>query len=146
MQVHSVCCHFLALEIWLTFGRFQNHETHIWVFEGEKHVMQELLWLHWLVNGWNHAPYCYLINQKCCAKTKYLIVNCDDVMTIDNQSWCSVHIYVINNFKRIPLLLNVEKVLVRGFMNNFITLILKSLMEYGGLIVEHVANKVSIVV
>jgi hypothetical protein len=53
-----------------------------------------------------------------------------------------VHIYVINNFKRIPLLLNVEKVLVRGFMNNFITLILKSLMEYGGLIVEHVANSV----
>ncbi len=43
-----------------------------------------------------------------------------------------MHIYVINNFKRMPLFLNVEKVVGKGFMNNLITLILKSLMEYGG--------------
>jgi hypothetical protein len=41
-----------------------------------------------------------------------------------------------------PLLLNVEKVVGKGFMNNFITLTLKSLMEYGCLIVEQIANKV----
>ncbi len=40
------------------------------------------------------------------------------------------------------MLSNVEKVVGKGFMNNFITLILKSLMEYEGLIVEKISNKV----
>jgi len=58
-------------------------------------------------------------------------VNYDEVSTIDNQSWCSVHVYVIASFYKMPLLLNHEMVVGGGSVNNLITLILKSLMEYG---------------
>jgi hypothetical protein len=43
-----------------------------------------------------------------------------------------MHIYVIDGFKKMVLLLNLEKVLGEGFANNLITLILKHLVEYGG--------------
>ncbi len=39
-------------------------------------------------------------------------------------------------------LLNLERVVGGGFLNNFTLLILKSLDEYGGMIVEQIANKV----
>jgi hypothetical protein len=65
------------------------------------------------------------------SKARYFIVNYDEVSTIDIQSWCSVHVYVIASFKKMPLLLNRERVVGGGCINNLITLILKSLMEYG---------------
>ncbi len=76
-------------------------------------------------------------------KAKYIIVSCDEVTIIDNQSWCSVHAHIIDGFKRVPLLLNLERLLGGGTLNNFIVLILKSLMEYGGLTIEHVVSKLT---
>jgi hypothetical protein len=46
------------------------------------------------------------------SKVKYFIVNYDEVSTIDIQSWCGVHVYVIASFKKIPFLLNHERWLV----------------------------------
>jgi len=43
-----------------------------------------------------------------------------------------VHTYVVDGFKKMALLLNLEKVVGKGFANNFITLILGFLMEYRG--------------
>jgi hypothetical protein len=43
-----------------------------------------------------------------------------------------MHIYVIDGFKKMVLLLNLEKVLSEGFANNLTTLILRYLVEYGG--------------
>jgi hypothetical protein len=43
-----------------------------------------------------------------------------------------VHTYVVDGFKKMALLLKLEKVVGRGFANNLITLILGFLMEYGG--------------
>ncbi len=76
-------------------------------------------------------------------KAKYIIVSCDEVTTIDKQSWCSLHAHIIDGFKRVPLLLNLERLLGRGTVDNFITLILKSLMEYGGLTTKHVVSKLT---
>jgi len=76
-------------------------------------------------------------------KAKYIIVNCDEVTTIDNQSWCSVHAHIVYGFKKVPLLLNLERLLGGGTVDNLTTLILKSLMEYGGLTTEHVVNKLT---
>jgi hypothetical protein len=33
-------------------------------------------------------------------------MSCDEVATIDNQNWISVHLYVINRWKWVPILLN----------------------------------------
>jgi len=51
-------------------------------------------------------------------KVKYLVINCDEVTTIDNQSWCNVHAYVVDDFKRIPLLLNLERVIGGSNVDN----------------------------
>jgi hypothetical protein len=40
------------------------------------------------------------------------------------------------------LLLNLERVIGKGFAYNFTTLILRSLMEYGSSIVEYIVSKV----
>ncbi len=58
--------------------------------------------------------------------------------TIDNQCWCNVHAYVVDRFKWIPLLLNLEKVISGGNVDN---LIMRFLMEYGGLTSDQIARK-----
>jgi hypothetical protein len=52
-----------------------------------------------------------------------------------------MHIYVIDGFKKMFLLLNLEKVFSEGFANNLTTLILRFLVEYGGLTIEQTTNK-----
>ncbi len=47
-----------------------------------------------------------------------------------------MHAYVVDGFKRMLLLLNLERVFGEGFTNNLTALILKSLVEYRGLIAE----------
>jgi hypothetical protein len=39
----------------------------------------------------------------------FLFVSADEVTTIDITSWISLHIYVVQSWKRIPLLVCVEK-------------------------------------
>jgi hypothetical protein len=72
---------------------------------------------------------------------RYIVVSYDEVTIIDNRSQCIVHAYVVDGFKRMLLLLNLEMVFGGGSTNNLITLILRSLVEYGGLIVEHITSK-----
>ncbi len=55
------------------------------------------------------------INMK---KVKYIVIYCDEIITIDNQSWCSVHMYVDDDFNKMSLLLNVERVINGGNANN----------------------------
>ncbi len=76
-------------------------------------------------------------------KAKYIIVNCDEVTIIDNQSWCNVHAHIVDGFKRVPLLLNLERLLGGGTLDNLTILILKSLIEYGGLTIEYVVSKLT---
>jgi hypothetical protein len=83
--------------------------------------------------------YHHWINHSCAKK--YFVVSCDEITTIDNQSSCNVHAYVVGGFKRVPLLLNLERVVGRGFVDNLVTSILKSLMKYGCLIVAQIGSK-----
>lgn len=71
----------------------------------------------------------------------YIIINCDEVITINNRSWCSVHTYVVDGFKRMSLLLNLEKVISGCNVDNLTQLIMKSLMEYGYLTTNQISNK-----
>jgi hypothetical protein len=55
-----------------------------------------------------------------------------------------VHAYIVDGFNLVePLLLNLERLLGENIINNLTTLIPRSLMEYGGLIVEHVVSKLT---
>jgi hypothetical protein len=88
---------------------------------------------HWLNStGWKMVENMHQIiiesTKTIVQKAMYLLINCDEVTTINNQSWCNVHAYVVGSFKMIPLLLNLEKVIGGSNANNLI-----QLMEYGGL-------------
>jgi hypothetical protein len=50
-------------------------------------------------------------------KVKHIIVGHDEVITI-NQSWCIVHAHIVNGFKKMPLLMNFERVLTKGTIDN----------------------------
>jgi hypothetical protein len=52
-----------------------------------------------------------------------------------------VHAYIIEGFKKV-LLLNLERVFGGGSSNNLTLLILRSLEEYEGLLIEQIASKV----
>jgi hypothetical protein len=38
-------------------------------------------------------------------KAWFIFVSCDKVTTIDNQSWISIHVYVVEGWKQLPILL-----------------------------------------
>jgi hypothetical protein len=40
--------------------------------------------------------------------TNYISVSCDEMITIYNQSWILVHVYVFEDFKRTLILVNLE--------------------------------------
>jgi hypothetical protein len=77
-------------------------------------------------------------------KVKYIVVNYDEVTNVNNQSWCSMHPYIVDGFRSLPLLLNLERLFNESIVDNLIALILKSLMEYGGLTTEHVVSKLHV--
>jgi len=63
----------------------------------------------------------------------YFAISCNAVTMIDNQSWVNIHAYLVEGFKHIPILLNLE-ILVGGGTTNYLTnVILKSLIWLMGI-------------
>ncbi len=54
-----------------------------------------------------------------------------------------MHAHIVDGFKKVPLLLNLARLFGEGTIDNLTALILKSLMEYGGLTTKHVVNKLT---
>jgi hypothetical protein len=55
---------------------------------------------------------------KVVQNVKYLAINCDDITTINNQFWCTLHVYFVDGFRRMLVLLNLEKVINEGIFYN----------------------------
>ncbi len=53
-----------------------------------------------------------------------------------------MHAYIIEDNKRVPILLNLEKVVDGATFNNFIAMIIHSLIAFDGLLNMDIANKV----
>ncbi len=79
-------------------------------------------------------------HKSCCAKVSFY-VSCDEVTTIDNQSWLSIHVYVIKEWKKVSIMLNLQRVVDGATFYNLTSFIVKSLMEFGGLSETNLANK-----
>jgi len=71
--------------------------------------------------GWEMAKtmHCIIMQSTkvVVQKVKYIVVGCDEVIII-NQSWCIVHAYIVDGFKKMPLLMNFERVFAKGTTNN----------------------------
>jgi hypothetical protein len=61
-------------------------------------------------------------------------LNADEVTTINNQWWISVHVYVMQNWIHIPILLTLEWVEVGAIIENITTIILQNIMKFRGLV------------
>ncbi len=48
-------------------------------------------------------------------EVNYVVGNANDVTTIDALHWMNIHIYVMQNWKHVPILLMVERVEVGGW-------------------------------
>jgi len=79
--------------------------------------------------------------QNVMQKFLFIFVNCDEVTTIENQSWLSIHVYVIEEWKRVLILLNLQHVVDGTTFDNLTALIGKNLMEFRGLSETNLANK-----
>jgi hypothetical protein len=72
---------------------------------------------------------------------KYIVVNCDEVMIVDNQCWVNIHVDLVEGFKCSLILLNLERLVSGGTTNNFTNVISNSFLVYLGLIVEDIHHK-----
>ncbi len=62
-------------------------------------------------------------------------------MMINNQSLLSIHAYLMEGFKHIPILLHLERLVSGGNVDNLTNVIFKSLMVNGGLTMEESSKK-----
>jgi hypothetical protein len=65
----------------------------------------------------------------------------DEVTTIDCHGWIIVHVYVVEGWKHIPILLTLEQVLFGVTTNNLTNVIVANLLQYGGHSKTNLASK-----
>jgi hypothetical protein len=65
-------------------------------------------------------------------------MNCDEITIVDNQSWLLIHLYVIDGWKWVPILLNLQRVLDNA---TFMEFIVHNFVEFGSMTKIDVANK-----
>jgi hypothetical protein len=69
---------------------------------------------------------------KAIQSTRVIACSCDEVTTIDNDSWICVHAYIVDSWIKVPILLYVETIVDGSSCNNFIEVIMVALMKVGG--------------
>ena len=93
---------------------------------------------HWSdCSGWEMAE---AIERVVLKKTKevmqgatFFSLSCDEVTSVDCQSWISVHGYIVRDWKRIHVLLTLERVVEGGIADNLTAVIVNVARAYGGL-------------
>ncbi len=75
------------------------------------------------------------------AFANFSVVSVDEVTTIDNTQWLSIHLYVVHGWKRILIFLCVEIIRVSTTSNNVFRLMAKGLLEIGGIRFEELVGK-----
>ena len=63
---------------------------------------------------------------------RFFSVTCDEVTTLDTQSWISIHGYVCEGWERKPMLLLLERVTDGGGSDNLTKVIVDAVKKYGG--------------
>lgn len=101
---------------------------------------------HWNIqSGWGMAEAIHFMYRE---KVKELLqaahfisVTCDEVTSIDNGAWISVHVYVVINHVHVPLLLRLERVMGKAGSNLLTQMIMHGLLGAGGLTHEQLMVK-----
>lgn len=72
------------------------------------------------------------------TSARYFSLSCDEVTTVDNQSWISIHAYVLVDWERIPLLLSLERLTQGSTLDQITRTIMSTVGRDGGLSTEEV--------
>lgn len=70
-----------------------------------------------------------------------LSISCDEVTSIDKGAWISIHMYVVQNWQRIPILINFEHVLKEVGVDSLMALVVKALVYKGSFTHNALASK-----
>ena len=65
--------------------------------------------------------------------SRFFSITCDEVTTLDTQSWISIHGYVCQDWTRKPMLLSLERVMEGTGSDNLTTVIVDAIKNCGGL-------------
>ena len=69
-------------------------------------------------------------------------LSCDEVTSVDCESWISVHGYIVIDWKRTLVLLTLERVIEGGTTYNLTAVIVNVARAYGGLTEQKIREKV----
>jgi hypothetical protein len=72
----------------------------------------------------------------------FIAINVNEAMAFDNIQWISIHLHVVQGWKRIPILLCVETIGVSSTFDNIFSLMVRSLQDFGGLRLKDLGGKV----
>ena len=101
---------------------------------------------HWSVSiGWGIAECLQFVVQNrvkaALAKCDFFSLTCDEVTTVDCQTWISILVYVVKEIVRVPMLLTLERITGGTGSNNLTTVLVEALQQLGGLTLEHIRDK-----
>jgi hypothetical protein len=101
---------------------------------------------HWTEGlDWKMAESLFNIVQEMTKEvvstTPYFSITYDEVTTLNNQYWISIHIYTIQGWKRVPMLLCLQRVMEVGGADNITKMILGALTNEGGLTPHHIKDR-----
>jgi hypothetical protein len=101
---------------------------------------------HWSDNSvWDMATYMHL--EVMAAKREmlqgawYFSVSCDEITTMDNGTWVSIHVYVIKGYERFPMLAALEHVQEGATSNNLTKVVMTNLQALSGFDREEIAAR-----
>jgi hypothetical protein len=107
--------------------------------------------MHRSINvSWNLAKFMHMQNKKSLSRLiklpSFIVVSCDEVTTIDNGSWICIHVHVVQSWVKVLIMLQVEHIMDGSRNNNFIKVIIVTLIRCGGLIKEDVSRNCYVLV
>jgi hypothetical protein len=101
---------------------------------------------HWCDNtGWSMAETMHNIVKTATADAvkaaNFISISCNEVTSVDNQSWLSLHAYIIKEWSQIPILLSLERVVEGADAGHLTRVIIQALLTIGGLTCESLSSK-----
>jgi hypothetical protein len=69
-------------------------------------------------------------NMLLVQQARFISINCDKVTNLDNYSWIYVHVYIVENWRKVPIILNLERIVNGGTSNNLTFVIIHSLVVF----------------
>jgi hypothetical protein len=75
------------------------------------------------------------------SAAKYLAITCDEVTTVDNQSWISIHPYCVQDFYSQPILISLERLTEGASTAKLAITIIDAMLNHGGQTKDELRHK-----